>query len=95
MKTSKVNTSIGVKELKARASEIVGNVKRRRRPYTVTLRGQPVAILAPIDDPLVVTLSPTAPVDDAWDELARLGRKIGAKWPAGVSGVDALSDMRR
>jgi prevent-host-death family protein len=95
MKTTKANTSIGVKELKARASEIVGNVRRRRSQYTVTFRGQPVALLVPIDDPRIVAPSPSVPVGDAWDELERLGRKIGAKWPAGVSGVDALSDMRR
>lgn len=95
MKTAKANTSIGVKELKARASEIVGNVRRDRRRYTVTLRGQPVAILAPIDASVVTAQLPAAPAADSWETLMQMGSMIAARWPKGVSGVDVLSEMRR
>ena len=95
MKTSKASTSIGVKELKARASEIVGNVRRRRSHYTVTLRGQPVAILLPIDALRAAVPLPAAPAMDSWETLTQMGSALAARWPKGVSGVDVLSDMRR
>ncbi len=95
MKTAKANTSIGVKELKARASEIVGNVRRGRRRYTVTLRGQPVAILAPIDDARASVALPPSLAGDGWETLMQMGSALAAQWPKGVSGVDVLSEMRR
>lgn len=95
MKTTRANTSIGVKELKARASEIVGNVRRRHSQYTVTLRGQPVAILLPIDAPQASVPLPAAPVEDAWETLTQMGLALAVRWPKDVSGVDVLSEMRR
>lgn len=40
---------IGIRELKARASELVRAVKERRARYIITRRGEPVAVLLPVD----------------------------------------------
>ena len=65
---------LGVRELKARASEIIRSVRDNRARYTITYRGRPVGVLMPLEQ------SRTEPVDgdlasaaSAWDELVRLG----------------------
>lgn len=39
--------SIGIRELKNRASRVVDEVREREREYVVTKRGKPVAVLRP------------------------------------------------
>ena len=84
---------IGVRELKIKASEIVRSVREGRAGYIITYRGRPVGLLSPLQDqaPSRVAVGESA----AWDELTRLGKKIGRGWPAGVSSADVLSEMRR
>lgn len=41
--------SIGVRELKVQASEIVRQVREQQAQYVITYRGEPVAVLLPID----------------------------------------------
>ena len=40
---------IGIRELKARASDVVRAVKEQRARYVVTQRGKPVAAIIPMD----------------------------------------------
>ena len=40
---------IGIRQLKNQASEIIRAVREERVEYTITLRGQPVAVLRPIE----------------------------------------------
>ena len=82
---------IGLRELKARASEVLREVKERGRRYVVTHRGRPVALITPLQEP-------AAPAEDegaAWEELTQLGREIAACWQFDRSSTDLLSDMRR
>ena len=41
--------TIGVRELKSQASEIVRLIREEQAEYVVTLRGEPVAVLLPVD----------------------------------------------
>ena len=87
---------IGVRELKARASEIIRNVRDGRIRYTITYRGRAVGVLMPLEQPKTGPL-----VDDegstatAWDELVRLGEEIGRGWQSPLTSVELLSEMRR
>ena len=87
---------VGVRELKARASEIVRNVRERRARYTITYRGKPVGVLIPLEQP-----APEPPTGEegsaawAWDELVRLGEEIGRGWQSPSTGAELLSEMRR
>lgn len=94
MRTRIVET--GVRGLKARASEIVREVRERRARYIITYRGRAVAILAPVDPAPEGerTLSPGA-ADAIWDELLRLGERIGQGWRIPQSSAKLLSKMRR
>jgi prevent-host-death family protein len=86
---------VGVRELKARATEIVRNVRDRRARYTVTYRGRPVGVLLPIDT-VAGSVRVAPPEDDlVWDELTRLGEEIAKSWRSPLSSVELLSSMRR
>ncbi len=84
---------IGLRELKARASEIVREVREQRKRYVITHRGRPVALLAPLEEP-----SPAASAErgaDVWQELVCLGAEIGRGWRSSKSSSELLSQMRR
>ncbi len=83
--------TVGVRELKTHASEIVRQVREAGVSYTVTYRGEPVGLLSPLP-----TTGGVAEADDsAWAELERLGEEIAHGWQAPVSSTELLSEMRR
>ena len=88
-------SDVGVRELKARASEIVRSVRDQRARYVITYRGRPVGVLMPLDE----VRSAPGPADEsdtgAWDELTRLGEEIGRGWRSPLTGAELLSGMRR
>ncbi len=81
---------IGIRELKARASELVRAVKERRAQYIITQRGEPVAVLLPVD-----AVTPPPDPDEVWARLEALGQEIAANWQSEKSAVEILSEMRR
>ena len=81
---------IGVRELKARASDVMRAVKDQRARYIVTQRGVPVAFIVPIDAAL-----PEKYADEAWDRLMEIRTKLGKGKQNKKSSVDILSEMRR
>ncbi len=82
--------AIGIRELKARASEVVRAVKERRARYVITLRGQPAAILVPLD-----AMPPQPDADEVWARLEELGKEVARNWQSEKSAVEILSEMRR
>lgn len=81
---------IGIRELKARASDVVRAVKEQRARYVVTQRGKPVALIIPLD------ALPTQKSDDeVWERLMRIGEEISKEWQSEKSAVEILSEMRR
>ena len=85
--------SVGVRELKNRATQIVREVRENQAEYIVTVDGEPVAVLRPYE-----------PADDAdgekrWAAWLKLldaaAEEIGEGWPEDVSAVDAIREQRR
>ncbi len=81
---------IGIRELKARASEVVRAVKEQRARYVITQRGKPAALLIPLDADY-----DRAKADEVWARLEELGRQIAECWTSEKSAVEILSEMRR
>ena len=89
-------TEIGVRELKAHASQIIRNVRERRARYLITHRGRPVGLLMPLDEAGAAPLAPAGEsATTAWEELTRLGEEIGRGWRSSLTSTELLSDMRR
>jgi prevent-host-death family protein len=82
--------AIGIRELKARASEVVRAVKERRARYVITQRGRPAALLVPLD-----ALPPQPDPEEVWARLEELGNEIARNWQSEKSAVEILSEMRR
>lgn len=81
---------IGIREFKARASEVVRAVKEHRARYVITQRGEPVAVLLPID-----AVPPQPDPDEVWARLQAIREELGKGWQSEKSAVEILSEMRR
>jgi len=81
---------IGIRELKARASELVRAVKEDRARYVVTRRGKPAALIIPLD-----AAPPARTGDQAWERLIHLGEKLSKGWKNDKSAVEILAEIRR
>jgi prevent-host-death family protein len=87
---------VGVRELKARASEIIREVREQRTRYVITHRGRPVGLLIPLEESGSSALPGAGePATAAWDELVRLGEEIGRGWRSPLTSAELLSEMRR
>jgi prevent-host-death family protein len=81
--------TVGIRELKQQASELVRMVRETGKEVQVTYHGEVVALLIPVKR--------TQHKDEAkaWAKLDNLAAEIGARWPKGVSAADAVSEARR
>ena len=87
---------VGVRELKARASEIIRNVRERRARYVITYRGRPVGVLLPLDEATQAEAVAGAEQGTAvWQKLSQLGEEIGRGWRSPRTSAELLSEMRR
>ncbi len=82
--------TIGIRELKEQASEVFRRVRENGEVFEVTYHGRPIARLVPVTQG-----NPEATASDFWARWDRLATEIGARWPEGVSAVDAVREQRR
>ena len=80
--------TVGVRELKQQASELIRRVRESGDEIQVTYHGKVVARLLPV-------APDAAETGRRWDDLDRLADEIGKDWPAGISAVQAVSQGRR
>ncbi len=77
--------TIGIRELKARASAIIEEVKDCRTSYAVTKRGEVEALIVPVDAGERL-LSPS-PAGERMGGMANTGRSTGPKCPGAQDAV--------
>ncbi len=82
--------TVGVRELKQRASEILRRVREDGAVVELTYRGRVVAHLVPLAQP-----ASAASPGSFWRDLSDLSKAIDARWPAGTSAVEAVREGRR
>ena len=83
---------IGIRELKAKASELVRHVAEDHAVYTITRRGRPVGVLAPADFAPVKTETAGR---DAWAHLLAMGDRMAKQPGSRKSALEELFKMRR
>lgn len=81
--------TVGIRELKQQASELVRMVRQTGKEVQITYHGQVVALLIP------VKRANKKDEAAAWANLDHLAAQIGARWPKGVSARDAVTEARR
>jgi prevent-host-death family protein len=92
--------SIGVRELKVQASEIVRQVREQQAQYVITYRGEPVAVLLPIDQEAqqvaaiqqILAAQTQANVADL-DDIRRRALEIAGRFDGGVSDLSTEHDQ--
>ena len=81
--------TVGIRELKQQASELIRQVRETGSEVQITYHGKVVARLVP-----VVSRDPEV-VEKAWAALDELALEISAAWPNGVTATQALGEDRR
>ena len=86
--------TVGIRELKARASAIVTSVREDRVSYEITRRGHVEALLLPVESDGATSI---AAGDAAWGAFQFLADQLGRAVEAGTprSAVEELGRMRR
>lgn len=82
---------VGIRELKARASQVIRRVRDHGENIDVTHRGKVVARLVPVSRSSSGNRTSAA----AWSTLDRVAKEIGASWPKGRSAIAAVREGRR
>jgi prevent-host-death family protein len=83
--------TIGIRELKQHTSKIMRRVRENGETIEITYHGEPVAQLIPIHSPIPTAEEMAAILTD----IDQLSAEISAKWPEGVTAMDAINDVRR
>ncbi len=92
--------SIGVRELKNQANEIVRSVREEQAEYIITYHGEAVAVLLPIDRALIeageqAALDAARPQTETLNELEALRTDIERAWRQKKSGAQLVKEGRR
>lgn len=82
---------VGVRDLKARASAIIRDLRENRTSYTITYRGKPVGMLTPVDE--IKEQIETQP--DGWGEMLRIMEETSDPWESEKTLNEILREMRR
>ncbi|MCL4394908.1 MAG: type II toxin-antitoxin system Phd/YefM family antitoxin [Chloroflexi bacterium] len=83
--------TVGVRELRQHATEIVRQVRVKGVAVQITYRGKVIARLIPVSE----NLAPPKESSAVWSDLDQLAAEIGARWPANATALDAVRDGRR
>ena len=84
--------TVGIRELKQQTSKILRRVREEGQIIEITYHGEIIARLVPVIPPPETSNEDVAAI---WANLDQLTAEISAKWPEGVSAVDAIRDVRR
>jgi len=84
-------TLIGVRELREHTSQILRRVYENNEEIQITYHGRVIARLLPAPLPRPVP----ADLRALWSDVDRLAAEIGARWPAGITAAEAVSEARR
>lgn len=83
---------VGVRELKNEVSEVIRAVREDRAEYIVTYRGQPVAMILPLEGAAPAAAQPSPELLRA---LAELRERVTAAWCGDLTAVEAVAEQRR
>jgi len=84
--------TIGIRELRAKASSILRQVREKHETVDVTYRGQVIARIVPVLPP-AESAETRARI---WADIDELAGEIGRRWkPKGKSAAEVVSEGRR
>jgi prevent-host-death family protein len=87
-------TEIGIRELKNQASRVIRAVREEGSAYVVTVRGEPVAVLRPLDEEERKRLRQDE-IQAKLAEMDALAQKISEAWVSDKTAVELVSEQRK
>jgi antitoxin (DNA-binding transcriptional repressor) of toxin-antitoxin stability system len=88
MKKLETDKSLEIREIKEHINELLRILKEKGETVAITDNDEIIAHLVPI--------TKAEPANTAgWDNLKRLSAELSVHWPADVSAVEAIRDVRR
>jgi prevent-host-death family protein len=92
--------SIGMRELKNHANEILRSVREERAEYVITYHGEPVALLLPIERQSVdeserAQFYSIRPSEGTEEELEALRAEIERSWKSKKTAAQLIKEGRR
>jgi prevent-host-death family protein len=85
-------SEVGIRELKAKASQILDDVREHGARYVITRRGRPVGLLVPFER---ATPPAAGSSTEVWQELERLGEEMSRRWTSEKTSQEIISELRR
>jgi len=82
--------TVGIRELKQQASELIRMVRETGTEVQITYHGKVVALLVPVEP-----ADQTEQESKAWMDIDHLAAEIGARWPKGLSASQTIEEDRR
>ena len=82
--------TVGIRELKQQASELIRLVREERTEVQITYHGKVVALLVPVK-----AATQSEQETNVWLDIDHLAAEIGARWPKGISASQAIGEDRR
>ena len=89
-----MSKTIGVRELKNRTSRVLKSVREDMVEYVVTLHGEPVAVLRPLDEEEAQRLRRNK-VTTSMKEMRVLAREVAEAWISEKSAAELVDEQRR
>lgn len=87
---------LSVRDLKAKASQVLRQVREQGKRYIITHRGRPVAVLTPVSSPADLEKTDTvASEEEKWRKFHELGEQVGREWKSKETSTEIISSMRR
>lgn len=80
--------SVGARELRENAGEVLRRVREERETIEITWHGRAIARLVPV----LPAMAESKKLAKIWSDLDRLSEEIGSQWPKGVSAVGAVRE---
>jgi len=84
--------NIGIRDLKAHASDILRDVSDARTRYVVTRRGQPVAVIIPYSPRKAGQVLTR---EEGWARFFEASEQLGREWKTPLTAVEILGEIRR
>ncbi len=89
-----MSISIGIRELKNQASEVVRAVREEGAAYVITHHGKPVAVLRPITDEDAALLA-ISEIQAELEAMQSLAGEIATAWTSEQGAVEWVEAQRR
>ena len=84
-------SEVGIRELKANASELVRRVREEGEIIDITYYGEVVARMIPAKR----AKTTAEELERLWADMDKLAEEVSAKWSGSPSAVDAVREGRR